>query len=313
MKKAFIFPGQGSQFVGMGKEMAENFSSARYLFQEVDESLHQNLSDLIFNGPIEELTLTSNAQPALMAVSLAIVRALESECGFNLNAHGSFVAGHSLGEYSALAAVGALTVADTAKLLRIRGDAMQSAVPVGLGAMAALLGADFDLAEIIAKEASQDGICQIANDNSPGQIILSGATKAVDKAVSIATEKYSKKIIKLLVSAPFHSQMMLEAQEVMRDALALSDIKTPSIDVVMNVTAKSTRDIEEIRELLVKQVTSMVRWRESILYLKEQNIEQIIEIGAGKVLTGLNKRIDKDIISFSIQAPSDIDAIMSNL
>jgi [acyl-carrier-protein] S-malonyltransferase len=303
MKIAFVFPGQGSQFVGMGQELYNNFSTAKHVFQEVDEALAQNLSKIIFEGPQEELTLTENTQPALMAVSLAVVAVFEKEFGGKVE-YAEYLAGHSLGEYSAIAAAGAISISETARLLKIRGQAMQKAVPVGTGAMIALLGADLELARTIAEQSK----CDIANDNCPGQIVLSGAVEAIAHASQIASE-HSKKAINLPVSAPFHSQLMIEAQTTMEGALQHANILTPKVPIVTNVTAQPTRDPESLRTLLVKQVTGMVRWRETINYLSEQKITHIIELGAGKVLAGLVKRTNKDITTLSVHNPEEIEEL----
>jgi [acyl-carrier-protein] S-malonyltransferase len=313
MDRAFVFPGQGSQFVAMGKEIYENFPAGKQVFQEVDNALNENLTKLIFEGPIEDLTQTRNTQPALMAVSLAIVKAIESETKQPLNKLCKYVAGHSLGEYSALCAANAISISDTAKLLRIRGNAMTEAVPTGKGSMAALIGVEFEQAEQIAKTASPEGNCQAANDNGGGQVVVSGSVEAIDKVIAIAAQFGAKKAVKLPVSAPFHSKFMEPAADIMRQALAETLINTPTIAVIANVTADIVTNPDEIRDLLVQQVTGMVRWRESIIRLKQLEVEQIQEIGAGKVLSGLIKRIDKDINSSSIQNPEDISNFLKNL
>ncbi|TLG76838.1 ACP S-malonyltransferase [Methylocystis sp. B8] len=310
MTKAFIFPGQGSQTVGMGKALNDAFAPARAVFAEVDDALSQPLSKLMFEGPENELTLTANAQPALMAVSLAAIRALEAECGLDLTRDAAFVAGHSLGEYSALAAAGALTISDTARLLRIRGDAMQKAVPVGEGAMAALLGADLDQARAIAEEAATaaNGVCQVANDNGGGQVVVSGAKAAVEKAIDIAKDKGIKRAVLLPVSAPFHCALMQPAADAMRDALAKAAISAPGVPVVANVTAAPTQDPEAIRRLLVEQVTGAVRWRECVAYMADHGVTKFVECGSGKVLAGLLKRIAPQAAGISVGAPADFDA-----
>ena len=313
MKCAFVFPGQGSQAVGMGRDLAEAFPAARLVFEEIDDALKQNLSRLMFEGPEDELRLTENAQPGLMAVSMAVAAVLEKECGVTLSEKAEFVAGHSLGEYSALAASGALRLADTARLLKLRGQSMQQAVPVGEGAMAALLGLDLEAARDIAEEASAIGVCDPANDNAPGQIVVSGATAAVERAVEIAAERGAKRSIMLPVSAPFHCSLMQPAADVMEEALGTTDIEPPEIPLVANVTASREEDPEEIRRLLVQQVTDMVRWRESVLYMKEQGVEMLVETGAGKVLSGLARRIDRDLKGKSLQAPADFDDIVKQL
>jgi [acyl-carrier-protein] S-malonyltransferase len=310
MSKALIFPGQGSQSVGMGKALAENFPAARAIFEEVDGALSQPLSRLMFEGPEAELTLTANAQPALMAVSLAAVRVLQSECGLELARDAAFVAGHSLGEYSALAAAGALTVADTAKLLRIRGDAMQKAVPVGEGAMAALLGAELDQARDIAEgaAAATSAVCQVANDNGGGQVVLSGAKAAVDKAIDLAKEKGIKRAVLLPVSAPFHCALMQPAADAMAQALAGAKIVAPCVPVVANVTAAPVSDPETIRRLLVEQVTGAVRWRECVAAMADRGVTKFVECGSGKVLAGLLKRIAPQAAGISVGTPADLDA-----
>ena len=313
MTRAFVFPGQGSQAVGMGQELASAFPVAKQLFEEVDEALSQPLTKLMFEGPEEDLTLTANTQPALMAVSLAIMRILETAGGLAIGDTAKFVAGHSLGEYSALTAAKAFGVADTARILKIRGSAMQEAVPVGEGTMAALMGVEMDVAEEIAAEAAQGEICTAANDNAPGQIVLSGATAAIERAVEIATEKGAKRSIILPVSAPFHCAMMAPAADVMADELAALLIDEPIVPVVANVTADAQSAPDEIRRLLVEQVTARVRWRESVLFMKNNGVDTLVEIGAGKVLTGLARRIDRELNSVSIQTPEDIEEFLKTL
>ncbi|OYU47651.1 MAG: [acyl-carrier-protein] S-malonyltransferase [Rhizobiales bacterium PAR1] len=305
-KTTFLFPGQGSQAVGMGKALAENFAAARAVFDEVDAALGQKLSALMWEGPEGDLTLTANAQPALMAHSLAVIRVLEAEKGLDLAKAASYVAGHSLGEYSALAAAGALTIADTAKLLRIRGNAMQAAVPVGQGAMAALLGAEWDLAVEIAKEAAQGECCDVANDNGGGQVVLSGAKAAIDRACVIAKEKGVKRAMLLPVSAPFHSSLMQPAAEAMQAALATATIKAPKVPVIANVLASPVIDPEAIRRHLVEQVTGSVRWRESMLWLGEAGVTKFVECGSGKVLTGIAKRLVAGSEAVNIGTPEDV-------
>jgi len=312
MSRAFVFPGQGSQAVGMGRELAEAFPVARQLFEEIDEALKQKLSKLMFEGPEADLVLTENAQAALMAVSVAVVRVLESEGKFRLADKCAYVAGHSLGEYSALAAAGAISVADTARLLKLRGQAMQKAVPVGAGGMAALLGVELSLAEEIAKEAAQGEVCDCANDNGPGQVVLSGAKEAIDRAVELAKAK-GKKAMLLTVSAPFHCALMQPAADAMAEALAGVTLAPPTVPLVPNVTATETSDPDTIRDLLVKQVTGLVRWRETVIFLKEKGVEQMIEVGAGKILSGLVKRIDKEIAPFSAHTPAEVEALLKTL
>ena len=309
MATAFVFPGQGSQAVGMGKALAEAFPAARAVYAEVDEALSQKLSTLMFEGPETELTLTSNAQPALMAVSMAVLRVLEAEAGLDLAREAKFVAGHSLGEYSALAAAGAFTLADTARLLRLRGDAMQKAVPVGEGAMAALLGLDLAAGlEICAEAAAATGlVCQIANDNGGGQVVASGSRAAVEKAMEIAKARGVKRAIPLPVSAPFHCALMQPAADAMARALSEVTIKTPRVPLVANVLAAPLSDPEEIRLRLVEQVTGTVRWSESIAYLAGQGVTQFYELGAGKVLSGLVKRIAPEASGAAVGAPADVD------
>lgn len=307
MSRAFIFPGQGAQTIGMGKALADAYPAARAVFEEVDTALGESLSKLIWEGDQEELTLTCNAQPALMATSIAAYEALKSE-GFDTS-DASFVAGHSLGEYSALAASGAISIADTARLLRIRGEAMQKAVPVGLGAMAALLGLDFETAQAVAKEASEAGdgeLCQAANDNDPGQVVVSGHKAAVERSVQIAKEKGAKRAVLLPVSAPFHCALMQPAADVMADALARVDVSAPKVPLVANVLAEAVTDPARIRELLVEQVTGSVRWRESVAWMGAQGVTEMWEVGAGKALSGMVRRINRDIACAAVGTPDDI-------
>ncbi len=312
MTRAYVFPGQGSQAVGMGREMAAAFPSARAVFEEVDEALRQKLSTLMFEGPEAELTLTANAQSAIMATSLAIVRVLEKEAGLDLKRDAAFVAGHSLGEYSALAAAGAFSIADAARLLRRRGQAMQQAVPAGEGAMAALMGLDYETGVAVAAEAQKetggDAVCAIANDNGGGQVVASGSKAAVEKAMEIAKTKGARRSILLPVSAPFHCALMQPAAAVMADALAAVDIAAPKVPLVANVTAAPVTDPAEIRRLLVAQVTGTVRWRESVQYMAGQGVTIFIELGAGKVLTGLLKRIAETATGIGVAVPSEVDA-----
>ena len=308
MAVAFVFPGQGSQTAGMGKALAEGFAPARQVFAEVDEALGEKLSQTIFEGPQDTLTLTQNAQPALMAVSLAVMRVLEAEAGLNLAKDAKFVAGHSLGEYSALAAAGSFTIGDAARLLRTRGQAMQKAVPVGLGAMAALLGLDYDTAVAVAAEAAQGEVCQAANDNGGGQVVVSGNKAAVERAVEIAKTKGAKRAMLLPVSAPFHCALMQPAAEVMAEALSKVQVKAPAVPVVANVKASALSDPQEIVKALVAQVTGTVRWRECVAYMAEQGVTQFYEVGAGKVLTGLVKRIADGATGSAIGTPDDIAA-----
>jgi [acyl-carrier-protein] S-malonyltransferase len=317
MTIAFVFPGQGSQAVGMGAELAETHASARAVFDEVDAALGQNqgqkLSEIMFNGPIETLTLTENAQPALMAVSLAVIRVLEQEKGFQLAGKVECVAGHSLGEYSALAAAGALSVADAARLLRTRGRAMQTAVPVGQGAMAALLGVGKEVAEKLAAEAAQGEVCQLANDNEPTQAVISGAKSAIDRAGQLAKAHGVRRFMPLNVSAPFHCALMQPAADVMAEALANVEIKPPSVPVIANVLASPISDPAEIRKRLVEQVTGTVRWRECVLRMAEDGVTHVYEIGSGKVLSGLAKRIVPTLNAVSVGTPQDIEAALSSL
>jgi [acyl-carrier-protein] S-malonyltransferase len=308
MAIAFTFPGQGSQAVGMGKALADAFPAAKAVFDEVDAALGEKLTDIIWNGPADTLTLTENAQPALMAVSIATLRVLEQEAGLSVK-DAKFVAGHSLGEYSALAAAGAFSVTDTAKLLRVRGRAMQKAVPVGVGAMAALLGLEFDAAVATAKEAAQGQVCDTANDNGGGQVVVSGNKEAVDRAVEIAKGKGAKRAMLLPVSAPFHCSLMQPAADAMAEALANVTINKPVVPLVSNVLASAISDPDEIRRRLVEQVTGTVRWRESVAYMAGEGVTKFYEIGAGKVLTGLVKRIADGATGVSVGSPADIAAV----
>jgi len=308
MAVAFVFPGQGSQTVGMGKALAASFPPARQVFDEVDAALGVKLSAIIFEGPAETLTLTENAQPALMAVSLATLRVLEKEAGLDLKRDAQFVAGHSLGEYSALAAASAFTIADTARLLRTRGQAMQKAVPVGIGAMAALIGLEFDAAAAVAAEAAQGQVCQAANDNGAGQVVVSGDKAAVERAVEIAKTKGAKHAMLLPVSAPFHCALMRPAADVMAQALAKVSIKPPLVPVVANVLAKPISEPAEIVRALVAQVTGTVRWRESVAVMAAAGVTTFYEVGAGKVLSGLIKRIAAGASATAIGSPEDIAA-----
>ena len=310
MSRALVFPGQGSQAVGMGRELALAFQAARDVFQEVDEALKQNLSRLMWEGPESDLTLTENAQPALMAVSQAVVRVLADQGNWHLAEKAAFVAGHSLGEYSALAAAGTFTLADTARLLKIRGQAMQKAVPVGQGAMAALLGVEIDMARQIAEEAAGSEVCAAANDNAPGQVVVSGSVAAVERAMALAAAKGFRKSVLLPVSAPFHCALMRPAAEAMAEALAAVELRAPVVPLVANVTAEPTSDPARIRELLVAQVTATVRWRESVLAMRAAGVDGLVEAGAGKVLAGLAKRIDRELTAVSLQTPADIETFL---
>lgn len=314
MTTAFVFPGQGSQAVGMGKALADASAEARYVFEEVDDALGQKLSQLMFEGPEDTLTLTENAQPALMAVSMATLRVLEKEGGITLADKAVFAAGHSLGEYSALAATGVFSLSDTARLLKIRGQAMQEAVPVGEGAMAALLGLDLDDARAVAEEAAtEDEVCMAANDNAPGQVVVSGAKAAVERAVELAKEKGAKRAVLLPVSAPFHCSMMQPAADRMAEALAETTMNPPAVPIVANVTAEAVGEPSRIRDLLVEQVTGVVRWRESVLYMKDQGVGRLVELGAGKVLSGLARRIDRDLQSANAGTPDEIETLLADL
>ena len=311
MSRAFVFPGQGAQTIGMGKALADAYPASKAVFDEVDEALGERLSALIWQGDAETLTLTQNAQPALMATSLAAVRALESE-GIKMDTAAD-VAGHSLGEYSALAAVGSISVADTARLLRSRGAAMQEAVPIGVGAMAAVLGLDFDTVVTVAAEAAQGQVCQAANDNDPGQVVVSGDKNAVERAILIARKKGAKRAILLPVSAPFHCALMAPAAEVMAIELAQVHIEAPVVPVVANVLAEPVADPGQIRQLLVSQVTSMVRWRETVSWLRVQNVTDIWELGAGKALSGMVRRIDRSITCRSVGDADDVVKAVESL
>ena len=307
MSRAFVFPGQGAQTIGMGRALAETYPASRAVFEEVDDALGEPLSALIWDGDIETLTLTANAQPALMATSIAALRALEAE-GLGLRT-ASFVAGHSLGEYSALCAAGALTLSDTARLLRIRGQAMQDAVPVGVGAMAALLGLDFAQATEVAAEAAQGEVCQAANDNDPAQVVISGHKAAVDRALEIAKSKGARRAILLPVSAPFHCALMQPAASVMSDALAAVVISVPRVPVVVNVRAEAVTEPDKFRDLLIAQITGAVRWRESVEWMVRADVTEFWELGAGKALSGMIRRIAKDSVTRAVGTPEDVAAL----
>jgi [acyl-carrier-protein] S-malonyltransferase len=316
MKRAFVFPGQGSQAVGMGRSLAEAFPAARDLFEEVDETLSQHLSRLMFEGPESDLTLTENAQPALLAASLAVIRVLEAEGGLAFGRHVAYVAGHSLGEYSALAAARAVSVADATRLVKLRGRTMQKAVPRGAGAMAALLGIDVDAACAVAAEAvlaEPDEVCAVANDNAPGQVVISGHQRAVERAIAIARERGARRSVTLPVSAPFHSPLMAPAAEVMEQALDKIPLRPPLVPLVANLSASAISNPDDIKRQLVEQVTAVVRWRESMLYLKTAEVEEIAEIGAGRVLTGLCRRIDPDFSPRCVCTPAEVDALLKEL
>jgi [acyl-carrier-protein] S-malonyltransferase len=310
MTTAFVFPGQGSQAVGMGKSLADNFAPARAAFDEVDAALGEKLTQTMWQGPADRLTLTENAQPALLAVSIAALRVLEAEAGVRLARDVAFLAGHSLGEYSAHVAGGSLALADAARLVRIRGRAMQQAVPVGVGAMAALLGLDEEAAKAVAREAAQGEVCEAANDNAPGQVVVSGHKSAVERAVEIAKARGSRAMM-LPVSAPFHCALMKPAADVMAEALSKVEVAAPKVQVVANVTAVPVKDAAEIVKLLVAQVTGTVRWRQSVLYLAAHGVDRIVEVGSGKVLSGLVKRIVKEVNTASVGAADDVLAFNS--
>ena len=308
MSRAFIFPGQGAQTIGMGRDLADTYAAARAVFEEVDEALGQNLSHLIWEGDQDELTLTANAQPALMATSMAAVRALEAE-GFAFTEHASFVAGHSLGEYSALCAAGSLSVADTAKLLRIRGDAMQKATPKGQGAMAAILGLDFDTVADLASDAAEGDVCQAANDNDPAQVVISGHAAAVERAVELAKARGAKRAVMLPVSAPFHCALMQPAADAMAEALASVTLNAPVVPLVGNVMARPSGDPALIRDNLITQVTGRVRWRESVMWMAQNDVTEAWEVGAGKALSGMVKRIAREMETKAIGTAADIAAL----
>jgi len=315
MKTAFIYPGQGSQTLGMGKDLYDNFAEAKAVFQEVDDALSLKLSHIIFEGEQSDLNLTANTQPALMAVSIAVMRVLEKQSGLNLSDEAAFVAGHSLGEYSALTAAGSFTLRDAARLLQLRGQSMQKAVPVGVGAMAAILGLDFDDVDAIAAQSAtgENGeaqVCEAANDNAAGQVVISGHLAAVERAVALASERGAKRAVMLPVSAPFHCQLMAPAAEAMHEALDQTTIHAPCVPLVANITARNETDPATISSLLVEQVTGRVRWRESMGFLGENGIEHVIEIGAGKVLSGLMRRINRDIKATPIGTVADIEAFI---
>ncbi|MDG2313554.1 MAG: ACP S-malonyltransferase [Alphaproteobacteria bacterium] len=313
MSRAFVFPGQGSQEVGMGRELSEAFAAARLVFEEIDDALQQKLSSIIFNGPGEKLILTENAQPALMAVSIAVIRVLEEQGNFRIAQKANYVAGHSLGEYSALTSVKSLELADCARLLKTRGKAMQAAVPLGKGAMAAILGLPLKDVEEVVLEASQNEICEVANDNSDGQVVVSGNVSAVERSIEIAKKKGAKRGILLPVSAPFHCQLMQSAADVMKDALESSSLSIPELPVITNVNAQPVRDPDEIRDLLIEQITKKVRWRESIIALSDLGVEHIFEIGSGKVLCGLTRRINSDLKAQTITTPAEVDSFLLSL
>lgn len=313
MARAFIFPGQGSQLIGMGKNLADASQSARAVFQEVDDALDQKLSDLMWEGPLDTLTLTENAQPALMAASMAVVRSLEKDHGFSIQDNVKFVAGHSLGEYSALAAAGALSIADAARLLKLRGQAMQKAVPVGQGAMAALLGVGRDVAEQLAEKAAEGEVCQVANDNDPGQVVLSGTKAAIERVQTMGKEFGVRRVAPLPVSAPFHCTLMQPAANAMASALNNVDLKAPVVPVVANVKAAPLTDPGEIKRSLVEQVTGTVRWRECVSYMTANAVTEFYELGSGKVLSGLVRRIDKTVNATSLQNSDDIEAALASL
>lgn len=312
-KRAFTFPGQGSQAVGMGQDLASNYAQARAVFEEVDDALQTNLSKIMFEGPEDTLRLTENAQPALMAVSMAVVRVLEAK-GVKLADVADYVAGHSLGEYSALCAAGSLSIADTARLLQTRGRAMQQAVPVGEGAMAAILGLELSEVEEVAAAAGQGGVCDVANDNAPGQVVVSGVASAVERAIELAKAKGAKRAMLLPVSAPFHCAMMGPAAEVMEGALANADLQAPIVPLISNVLAAPITDPNEIKRRLVEQVCGKVRWTESVTYLStEAGVTDLLELGTGKVLTGLARRINRDVNASALNSGEEIDAFVASL
>ena len=306
MSRAFIFPGQGSQFIGMGKDLAESYPEAKAVFDRVDEALGESLSGLMFDGDAATLNLTANTQPALMAVSMAVVEVLKAR-GFDIADSAAFVAGHSVGEYAALTAAGSLKLEDTARLLRLRGEAMQRAVPVGQGAMAAILGLSLEDVVAVAEEASAKGLCEAANDNSVGQVVVSGSAEGIQAAVALASARGAKKAVELPVSAPFHCSLMAPAAEAMREALSHVEVSVPTVPVVANVTAEAVTSPDEIRKLLVEQVTGMVRWRESVLWMSGQGVDSMIELGAGKVLSGLIRRIEKTVTCQSVGTAEQVE------
>jgi [acyl-carrier-protein] S-malonyltransferase len=310
MSRAFVFPGQGSQAVGMGSDLAQAFATARDVFQEVDEALKQNLSKLMREGPESDLVLTANAQPALMAVSMAVARILEKDGGKPLTSLASHVAGHSLGEYSALAAAGALQLADAARLLKLRGQSMQKAVPVGVGAMAALLGIELEPAQEACKEAALGEVVGVANDNGGGQVVVSGHKAAVERTIEVAKTKGAKRGMLLPVSAPFHCSLMQPAADAMKAALETVSLATPRVPLVANVLASEITEPTAIKQRLVEQVTGLVRWRESVQYMSSQGVEMLVECGSGKVLSGLVRRIDKDMAGLALNTPADIEAFL---
>ena len=313
MAQAFVFPGQGSQAVGMGAALAAASATAREVFEEVDDALGRNLTRLMFKGPQEELTLTENAQPALMAQSVAIIRTLERDGGLEIASKCRFVAGHSLGEYSALTAAGTFALADSARLLQLRGRSMQAAVPVGEGAMAALLGLDFDDTAAIVHEAAGDEVCDVANDNAPGQVVVSGSRAAVERAVEIAKARGARRAVLLDVSAPFHCSLLAPAAGAMAEALTGTVMQPPVVPLVANVTAEASRDADEIRDLLVRQVTATVRWRESMLHMRDNEVDRFVELGGGKVLSSLVRRIDREMTGINVEGPDDIEALLKEL
>ncbi len=313
MAKAFVFPGQGSQAVGMGRALAEASVAAREVFEEVDDALGQSLSRLMFEGPGDELTLTENAQPALMTHSMAVMRVLEREGGVSLPDACLYLAGHSLGEYSALTAAGSFRLADTARLLKLRGQAMQGAVPVGAGAMAALLGLDFDAVAEIARDAAEGGVCDPANDNAPGQVVVSGDRAAVERAVELAKARGARRAILLDVSAPFHCALLQPAADAMAEALGSVAMEDPSVPLVANVTAGPVENAAALPDLLVRQVTATVRWRESMVFMRDRDVDRVIELGTGKVLSGLVRRIDREMSGVAVEGPEDIEALLKEL